>query len=49
MFPNGVYRSRCQRSGCNNYVYLKSGIKFKIILCEDCRLSRWADDNIKIS
>ena len=45
MLPNGAYRRRCQRPGCNEYAYLKVGVPYKIILCPDCRQSEWTDDN----
>jgi len=47
MLPNGAYRRRCQRSGCNEYVYLKIGTGFGLILCKDCRTTEWANDNTK--
>ena len=44
---SSVYRRRCQRSGCNEFVYLKIGTGFPIILCKDCRYSEWANVNAK--
>jgi hypothetical protein len=41
---NGVYTRTCQRSRCNERVYLKIGIKYKIILCPDCRLTEWSNE-----
>jgi hypothetical protein len=45
MLRNGAYKRKCQRSGCDEIVYLKAGIRYPIILCQDCRTSEWANDN----
>ena len=47
LLRNGVTRRRCQRSGCDEYAYLKIGINPKIILCADCRTSEWNNESVK--
>jgi len=44
---NGVTKRRCQRSGCNEYAYVKIGINLKVILCADCRTSEWVNESVK--
>lgn len=40
-------KRRCQRAGCKEYTWIPSGIKFKMILCKDCRDSDWSNDNVR--
>ena len=47
LMSNNVWRRRCQRSGCNEYVYLKIGTRVPEILCKDCRDSEWVNVNTK--